>query len=380
MLEINNFIERKDEILALLKRLVEIESPSDDKAAVDRCADLLEVELVQLGGRVTRHRQPVHGDHLVSEWGQDEQQKGILFLCHMDTVHPLGTLAKMPLVEREGRLHGPGVEDMKAGIAMLLTAVKLLREKQAWPRRPITALFNSDEETGSETSRDLIERLARRSALVLCLEPGMPDGSLKTWRKGVGDFEVTTHGRASHAGSDPQVGRNAIEEMAHQILAIQSMTDYEKGTTLNVGVVNGGTRPNVVPAEAHAQVDLRVMDPGEAERVTRQLLSLQPVMEGTTVTVTGSLNRPPMPRCTHGANISKSAGYRRPAWPVADRRGHGRRLGRQFCRSAGGAGAGWIGRPRGWGSFRERTHYPVQSCRADCPAGSFVDRMVRLDP
>ena len=296
MLEINNFIERKDEILALLKRLVEIESPSDDKAAVDRCADLLEVELVQLGGRVTRHRQPVHGDHLVSEWGQDEQQKGILFLCHMDTVHPLGTLAKMPLVEREGRLHGPGVEDMKAGIAMLLTAVKLLREKQAWPRRPITALFNSDEETGSETSRDLIERLARRSALVLCLEPGMPDGSLKTWRKGVGDFEVTTHGRASHAGSDPQVGRNAIEEMAHQILAIQSMTDYEKGTTLNVGVVNGGTRPNVVPAEAHAQVDLRVMDPGEAERVTRQLLSLQPVMEGTTVTVTGSLNRPPMPR------------------------------------------------------------------------------------
>ncbi len=296
MLEIQDFKDRQGETLALLKDLVEIESPSDDKAAVDRCADRVEAELKRLGGQVTRHWQALHGDHLVSQWGQAGEAGGVLVLCHMDTVHPLGTLAKMPLVEREGRLHGPGVEDMKAGIAMLLSVVSLLSEKGAMPGRPITALFTSDEEIGSDTSRDLIERLARRASLVLCLEPAMPDGSLKTWRKGVGDFEVITRGRASHAGTDHQVGRNAIEEMAHQVLAIQGMTDYKKGTTLNVGVVQGGTRRNVVPAEARAQVDLRVIDPAEGERVARKLLSLQPVLEGTAVAVAGRLSRPPMPR------------------------------------------------------------------------------------
>jgi glutamate carboxypeptidase len=296
MLEMNEFTEGSANILAMLKELAEVESPSDDKAAVDRFADLLETKLTRLNGRVTRRRQPIHGDQLVAEWGEIGRKDCILLLCHMDTVHPIGSLARMPLVEREGCLYGPGVEDMKAGIAILLTALRYLTEKEAWPARPITALFTSDEEIGSEASRGLIEELGRQAALVLCLEPSMPDGSLKTWRKGVGDFELVTRGRASHAGSDHKIGRNAIEEMAHQILAIQSMTDYEKGTTLSVGVVQGGTRPNVVPAEAHAQVDLRVMDPGEAERVIPRLLSLKPVMDGVTVEVTGGLNRPPMPR------------------------------------------------------------------------------------
>jgi glutamate carboxypeptidase len=296
MLKIEEFEGRKGEILALLKRLVEIESPSDDKAGVDRFADLVEAELHPLGGKVTRYRQPVRGDQLVAEWGSNEQKNGILIMSHMDTVHPIGTLAHMPLVERDGCLYGPGVEDMKAGIAMLLTVLRALRDKGAWPARPITALFTTDEEIGSDTSRDLIERLAGRSALVLCLEPAMPDGSLKTWRKGVGDFELISHGLAAHAGTDHRVGRNAIEELAHQILAIQKMTDYEKGTTLNIGVVNGGTRPNVVPAEARALIDLRVIEPGEAERVTQRLLSLEPVLEGTSLEVKGGLNRPPMPR------------------------------------------------------------------------------------
>ncbi len=295
MLGKNEFNEKKDEILALLKRLVEVESPSDDKAAIDRFADLLEGELNQLGGQVTRYKQAVHGDHLAARWNPTAQG-GILVLCHMDTVHPEGSLLKMPLIEKEGRLYGPGVEDMKGGIAILLSVLKIFREKQAWPQRSITALFTSDEEIGSETSRELIERLAREASLVLCLEPCMPDGSLKTWRKGVGDFELVTRGRAAHAGTDHQVGRNAIEEMAHQILAIQRMTDYERGTTLNVGMVNGGTRPNVVPAEATAQIDLRVIDPGEAERITQELLALKPALEGTLVKVTGGLNRPPMPR------------------------------------------------------------------------------------
>ena len=296
MLKIQEFESRTGDILVLLKRLVEIESPSDDKAAVDRFADLVEAELSQLGGRVTRHRQPVRGDQLVAEWGGGERENGILLLCHMDTVHPMGSLAHMPIVERDGSLYGPGVEDMKAGIAMLLTAMRVLREKGATPARSITALFTTDEEIGSETSRELIESLAHQSGLVLCLEPAMPDGSLKTWRKGVGDFELTVHGLAAHAGTDHQVGRNAVEELAHQILKIQKMTDYEKGTTLNVGVVSGGTRPNVVPAEAHALIDLRVIEPAEAERVTQQLLSLKPAMEGTSIEVQGGLNRPPMPR------------------------------------------------------------------------------------
>jgi glutamate carboxypeptidase len=296
MLEMQVFEEKSADILSRLQAYARLESPTDNKAAVDRFADVLETDLAQLGAQVTRVRQQTGGDHLIAEWGPIGKPGEILLMSHMDTVHPLGTLRRMPVVERDGLLHGPGVEDMKGGIAMLLSAVSLLRERNAWPERPITALFTSDEETGSASSRELIERLARRSALVLCLEPCLPDGSLKTWRKGVGDFELTVYGRAAHAGSDHQFGRNALEELAHQILAIQGMTDYSKGTTLNVGVVAGGTRPNVVPAEARAQIDLRVMDPGEAERVTRRLLSLQPVTDGVKIEVSGGMNRPPMPR------------------------------------------------------------------------------------
>ncbi len=184
--------------------------------------------------------------------------------------------------------------DMKGGIVVALAAISAALESGKL-RRPITALFTSDEETGSASSRPLIEALAREAALVLVLEPGLPDGSVKTWRKGVGDFMVTVHGRAAHAGGDHEKGRNAIEEMAHQVLAIQKMTDYSKGTTLNVGVIHGGTVINVVPAEAVIQVDVRVMQSGEAERILAALKALQPVLEGTSLEVSGELNRPPMP-------------------------------------------------------------------------------------
>jgi len=179
---------------------------------------------------------------------------------------------------------------------MVLTVLATLKEKKLWPDRPITALFTSDEEIGSDSSRPLIERLAQGSALVLCLEPCLPDGSLKTWRKGVGGFEIVARGKAAHAGADHESGRNAIEELAHHILAMQRLTDYRKGTTLNVGVVGGGSRSNVVPHEARAHVDMRVMTPEEAERVTHWMQSLKPVLDGTTLEVKGGLNRPPMPR------------------------------------------------------------------------------------
>jgi glutamate carboxypeptidase len=297
MLSIQDFTPRLADLLALLVRLVEIESPTTDKAAVDRVGVVVSNQLRQLGAAVTVHERAHAGDHVLGRWdptGRDEI--GILTLCHMDTVYALGTLAHQPCHTLDGKLMGPGTMDMKGSVAMLLTALRAFREHSNWPARPITALFTSDEETGSDTSRDLIESLARRAELVMCLEPCLPDGSLKTWRKGVGDFEVIVRGKAAHAGADHERGRNAIEELANQIIAIQKLTDYRQGTTVNVGVVAGGSRSNVVPDLARAHVDLRVMTAAEGDRITLWMQQLKPVLNGTSIEVTGGLNRPPMPR------------------------------------------------------------------------------------
>jgi len=289
----NDFYAHTPDMLAMLKRLVEIESPSHDKPGVDCVGVMVAEECRHQGATITIHSQPSVGDLIEARWG--EGWNGILLLAHMDTVHPVGTLERMPFHQAEDRIMGPGVEDMKGGIVVGLTALAALAEMHQLPTRPVTALFTSDEEIGSPTSRSLIEVLARQSSLVLVLEPAMPDGAIKTWRKGVGDFIVTVHGRAAHAGSDHRIGRNAIEELAHQILAIQNLTNYEQGTTLNVGIVRGGTAINVVPEEAAAEVDLRVMKSGEGERIIAALHDLRPVLDGTTIQVSGELNRPPMP-------------------------------------------------------------------------------------
>ena len=162
-------------------------------------------------------------------------------------------------------------------------------------RRPVTLLCTSDEEIGSGSSRAYIERLAKESELVLVLEGGLVDGALKTWRKGVGEFNVRTRGRAAHSGGDHEKGRNAIEEMAHQVIAIQKLTDYSRQTTLNVGVIQGGTVSNVVPEEASIEVDVRVMQPDEWARLELEMNNLKPVLDGTSIEISGSLNRPPMP-------------------------------------------------------------------------------------
>jgi len=219
---------------------------------------------------------------------------GILLLHHMDTVYPLGTLAKMPFYEKEDRLFGPGVLDMKGGIVVSLTALAALRAAGQLSH-PVTALFTSDEEIGSETSRALIENLARQAGLVLVLESGLLDGGLKTWRKGVGDFIVRVRGRAAHAGGAHAEGRNAIAELARQVIAIQKMTDYEKGTTLNVGLIKGGTASNVVPDEAEAVVDFRVLVPEETARVDAAMHALRSVDPDTSIEISGGLNRPPFP-------------------------------------------------------------------------------------
>jgi glutamate carboxypeptidase len=280
---------------SFLRCLVETESPSHDKAAVDRLGALISEEARMLGAQVEILSNQETGDHVLCRFMpvHPTTEKPILLLCHMDTVFPLGTLDKFPYRAGEGKISGPGTLDMKGGIVIALAGIEAAQ--QSGLKRPVLLLCTSDEEIGSHTSRGHIERLAKESALVLVLEGGLVDGSLKTWRKGVGEFRVRTKGRAAHAGGDHEKGRNAIEEMAHQVIAVQKLTDYSKQTTLNVGVIQGGTVSNVVPEEAMIQVDVRVMQPGEWERLEVQMHNLKPVLDGTSLEISGSLNRPPMP-------------------------------------------------------------------------------------
>jgi glutamate carboxypeptidase len=215
----------------------------------------------------------------------------------MDTVWPPGTIRERPFRVANGLAYGPGILDMKAGIAVTLHALEAIQALGLKPRQRVRVLFNSDEEVGSTTSRQIIEEEARKSTHVFCLEPGAgPQGALKTGRKGVGMFQIKVTGRAAHAGNEPEKGISAVEEMAHQILKLHSLTDFNRGTTVNVGVVNGGTVRNQVAPLAEALVDLRVASMEEAQRVEREILSLEPVLSGAVVEVTGGLNRPPMER------------------------------------------------------------------------------------
>lgn len=279
----------------LLKLLVETESPSHDKDAVNKVASLVMNEMKNLGGQIEVIENAETGNHVIARFNPStlNLQPSILFLCHMDTVFPLETINKIPYRESDGKIFGPGTLDMKAGIVIALGAIE--HAIQNGLTRPVTLLCTSDEEIGSLTSRHLIEKLAKESELVLVMEGALLDGSLKTWRKGVGQFIVTTKGRAAHAGGDHANGRNAIEEMAHQVIAIQKMTNYEKGTTVNVGVIQGGTVSNVVPEEATVQVDVRVLQPEEWTRLEDEMNQLKPVLDGTSLHITGGLNRPPMP-------------------------------------------------------------------------------------
>lgn len=280
---------------SLLQRLVETESPSHQKAAVDRVGAIVAEQARTLGAQVEILPNDETGDHILAHFSSavSGASSSILLLCHMDTVFPRGTIEKFPYREVDGKITGPGTLDMKAGIVIALAAIE--EALQSNLTRPVTLLCTSDEEIGSQTSRGHIEQLAREAALVLVLEGGLVDGALKTWRKGVGEFWVRTKGRAAHAGGDHEKGRNAIEEMAHQVIAIQKLTDYSKQTTLNVGVIHGGTVSNVVPEEAVIQVDVRVMQPGEWGRLEAEMNRLKPVLDGASIEISGELNRPPMP-------------------------------------------------------------------------------------
>jgi glutamate carboxypeptidase len=278
-----------------IEALVRLESPSTDKAAVDRCGAELVRRLRSLGADVESMRQETRGDHIRARVAGTRGTKPVLVLGHFDTVWPVGTLDRMPIARDGNRLQGPGTFDMKAGIAIALTAIAALRATDT-PHAPVTLLWTTDEEIGSGTSRGIIEAEARAAAAVLVLEPALPGGTLKTARKGCGEFELTVHGVAAHAGLDPGKGASAIHELATQIAAVERLQDLPRGITVNVGVIAGGTRPNVVAEEARAVVDVRAPTREAAAALEVAFRRLQPARPGTRLTVHGGFERPPMER------------------------------------------------------------------------------------
>lgn len=290
--------ERERDIIALIRRFVECESPSDDPAAVNRFVDLVAGELAP-EARVRTRPGGRFGRHLRAEFHLPGRRKSgqILALGHSDTVWPLGTLARMPFREGQGRLWGPGVLDMKTGIALFIFATRALRDLDRPVPSKVVLQLNSDEEVGSDSSRALTEKEALRSHAVLVLEPGTGlAGKLKTARKGVGGYTVSVKGKASHAGVDFEAGASAILELARQIGIVAGFTNLTRGTTVNPGVVSGGTRSNVIAAEASAEVDLRVLRLRDAAPLDRKFRGLRPIDKRCTLTVEGGLNRPPMER------------------------------------------------------------------------------------
>jgi len=303
------FQERRDQMVQTIHQLVEIESPSDNKDAVDRLGTLLARRFEGLGGHAKFHRVQKFGDHLQVDFAGTGRGKPVLLLGHLDTVYPLGTLATMPCRVASGRLWGPGTFDMKSGIALMLHAIEALR---AWHQdvlpRPVTVLLVSDEEVGSDTSRRITENLARQSAAVLVLEPSQgPKGAVKTARKGIGEYVLKVTGKAAHSGLDFEKGQSAILELARQIVAIQKLIDLKRGLTLNVGTVQGGTRVNVIPAEASAVLDVRVARKQDAAGIDRKLRSLKPFNRQCKLEISGGMNRPPMERTSSVAALYKKA-------------------------------------------------------------------------
>jgi len=295
IIDLQNFCRAEQAwLIDTVETLVRLESPTTDKAAVDRCGAELASRLTAIGGRVSKLPRGERGDHLLTEFGCGSSQ--VLLLGHFDTVWPVGQLERMPLRHDAGKLHGPGVFDMKAGIAIAMLATRALLETGVPLSRRIVMLWTTDEEIGSESSRMAIEDEARRSDAVLVLEPSLPGGALKTSRKGCGGYEVIVTGISAHAGIEPQKGASAVHELAHQILHIDALQDLARGISVNVVQVAGGLRSNVIPDEARAIVDVRVPTAAAAAAVSAAFANLQPADARTTVTAFGGIDRPPLER------------------------------------------------------------------------------------
>ena len=290
-----------DSMLTCLQKAVEIESPSNSKPHLDRLARFFASEFKRHGAKVQLLNHRTAGSAALGEFfgerpGRKGPPKPLLLLGHLDTVWDAGTLARMPFRVRNGRAYGPGILDMKAGIVCGLWAIRALRALKVTPSRPVRFFLNSDEEVSSLAFRQKIVAEARRAQAVLVLEPAVPGGALKTARKGVGEFQITVHGRSAHAGVNPAAGVNAIQELARQLLRVEKLARPRQGLTLNVGVIRGGTRSNVVPEYATASVDVRIRRRRDQAAIERQIRGLRPVDPGARLEIRGGINRPPMER------------------------------------------------------------------------------------
>jgi glutamate carboxypeptidase len=290
---------RLPQMLVTLRTFVETESPSLEKSAANACCSIVAEEWRKRGVRVERLTQKERGDHLrITYWPNKPRPPGqLLVLGHYDTVYSSGTLRQMPFRVSAGKAYGPGIFDMKAGIVQALYALQALQETNTALRKRLVFLWTSDEEIGSESSRKLLESEARRSDAVFVLEPSFgPRGLLKTARKGVGQGELIVHGRASHAGLAPEEGINAIHELAQQLTRIEKWNDHHRGVTINAGIIEGGTRTNVIPERARAVLDLRALRVSDMRGLEDRLRDLRPFQTGARLEVTGGFDRPPLER------------------------------------------------------------------------------------
>ncbi len=291
------FEKKLDQMVRTIRQFVEVESPSDNKRAGDQMGALLASQFESRGGQVRFHQNEEYADNVQIDFAGRANVKPVLLLGHFDTVYPMGTLETMPCHVQGGRLHGPGVLDMKSGIGLMLFALEGLRDWYGALPRPVTVLLVSDEEVGSYSSRALTEKLAKNSAAVFVLEPAAGvRGAVKTARKGVGEYKLTVSGVAAHAGLDPTKGHSAILELARQLLVVAKMNDLKRGLSVNAGVIHGGTRTNVIAAEATAEIDVRIKVAKQAAMMERKFRALKPVDRHCRLNVEGGINRLPMER------------------------------------------------------------------------------------
>ena len=307
MISVADARAHEKEFLSDLKALVEIESPSSDKPALDHLAEFLAARLEHHGAHAQIHVAEQFGNHVQADFAGVSESKPVLLLGHTDTVWETGTLKQIPFRIADGRAWGPGVLDMKGGIAIAIHAMALMHEHRI-PHAPVRMLFVSDEEVGSHSSRAITEKLALESQAALVLEPGQGlDGSLKTERKGVGVYQIKVTGEAAHAGVDPGKGASAIHELAHQIEILDGFTNLERGLTVNAGIIRGGTRSNVIAAEAWAEVDVRVRTTSDGKIIDSKMRALRARDPRCNIAVSGGINRPPMERTEKVVALYKKA-------------------------------------------------------------------------
>lgn len=298
--------DQTESMVYLLRDWVNYDSPTHNKTLVDRLGQRIASDFAKVGAKKTVHRQPERGDHFTFRWNYGARDKQILLLGHFDTVWPEGEAERRPFSVVDGQAMGPGVSDMKAGLVVIYFAIRAIHALGLRPAQNIAFLMNSDEEYGSQSSRALIEAEANQSSVCLVTEPAI-NGGLTIYRKGVGRFTVTITGQAAHSGVDPEKGASAIRELAYQIQRLYKLHQPKVGTTINVGTVAGGTRPNVIAAEATAHIDLRVTTMEAGQEAVEAILGLKPQNRKTNISVTGGLTRPPFRQTQSGLALAKQA-------------------------------------------------------------------------